>query len=105
MKINIGTQEEEAEEEPTEHLQRRQKTSTAKQTGERSNPKKDGMLLSRTEDPIPMVEPEPVRTEPVTELPAQQAISAGQDMTRPVIQEPVIQLPPSPVHQEQAAPE
>ena len=31
MKINIGTQEEEAEEDPTEHLQRRQKTSTAKQ--------------------------------------------------------------------------
>ena len=46
MKINIGTQEEEAEEEPTEHLQRRQKTSTAKQAGERSDPKKDGTPIT-----------------------------------------------------------
>ena len=36
-RINIGTQEEEAEEEPTEHLQRCQKTSTAEQAGERSD--------------------------------------------------------------------
>ena len=90
MKFNIGTQEEEAEEEPTEQLQWRQKTSTAKQAGERSDPKKDGTSIPCTEEPIQRVEPEPVRTEPVTELPAQQAMPAGQDMARAVIQEPVI---------------
>ena len=50
-KINIGTQEEEAEEEPTEHLQRRQKTSTARQAGEHADPKKDGTPLPRNEEP------------------------------------------------------
>ena len=63
------------------------------------------MPIPRTENPVPRVEPEPVRTEPVTELPAQQAIPAGQDTARPVIQEPVIQLPPSPARQEQPEPE
>ena len=51
------------------------------------------------------MEPELVRTELATELPAQQAILAGQDTRRPVNQEPVIQLPPSPVHREQVEPE
>ena len=70
-KINIGTQEEEAEEEPLEHVQRRQKASTAEQVGERSDPKKDGTPLPRTEHPAPRMEPEPIRTKPFTELPAQ----------------------------------
>ena len=72
MKINIGTQEEEAEEDPTQHLQRRQKTSTPEQAGERSDPKKDGTLLPHTEHLAARVEPEPV-----TELPAQEAIPVG----------------------------
>ena len=37
MKINLGTQEEEAEKDPIEHLQRRQKKSIAEQAGERSD--------------------------------------------------------------------
>ena len=60
MKINIGTQEEEAVEDPTEHLQRHQKISTAEQAGERSYQKKDGTLIPRTENPVPRVVPEPV---------------------------------------------
>ena len=79
MKINIKTQEEEVEEDPIEHLQ----------TGRGAFGTKEGCDTDR-------VEPEPVRAESVTEVPAQQAIPAGQDTTRPVIQEPVIQLPPSP---------
>ena len=59
-----------AEEEPNEHLQQRQTKSTADQAGERSGPEKDGTPIPRIEDPESRVESEPVRTEPVTELPA-----------------------------------
>ena len=101
MKINRGTQEEEAEEDPIEHLQRRQKKSTADQAGLRPDPKKDGTLIPHTEGLEPRVEAEPIRTELVTELSVQQAILTVQDTARPVIQESVIQLPTSPAQQEQ----
>ena len=50
------------------------------------------------------MESQPVRTEPVTEFPAQQAMPTGQDILRPVIQEPVIQLSTPPTHQDQPEP-
>ena len=105
MKINLGTQEEETAEEPSEHLQRRQKKSTADHAGKQSGPEKDRTPIPRTEGPEPRVESEPVRTEPVTEFPTYQATTAGQDITRPVIQEPVIQLSTPPAHQDQPEPE
>ena len=74
MKINIGSQEEEAKEEAedlTEHLERRPKMSTAEPPGERSDPKKDGTPIPCTENPVPRVEPEPVRAKLVTKLPTQ----------------------------------
>ena len=49
MKINLGTQKKEAEEDLIEHLQWHQKTSTAKHVGEHSDPQKD-------ETPIPRIE-------------------------------------------------
>ena len=104
-KINLGTQEEETEEEPSEHLQRRQKKSMVDHAGEQSGLEKERTPIPRTEGPEPRVESELVRTKPVTECPAQQDIPAGQDTARPVVQEPVIQLPPSPTHQEQLEPE
>ena len=63
------------------------------------------MPIPRIENPEPRVEAEPVRTEPVTELPVHQGILAGQDTTRPVLQELANQLPTSPVHQAQLEPE
>ena len=71
-RINIGTQEEEAEEEPTEHLQRRlMMMNTVEQAGERSDPQKDGTPLPHAEHPAPRVEPEqePVWTKPIIEFP------------------------------------
>ena len=65
-------------------------TDRAHPAVQENDPKKDGTPLPRTEEPIPRVELEPVRTEQATELPAQQVIPAGQDTIRPVIQEPVI---------------
>ena len=105
MKINLGTQEEETAEEPNEHLQWRQKKSTADHAGKQSGPEKDRTPIPRTEGPEPRVEAEPVQTELVTEVPAPQAPLAGQSMTRPVIQEPVIQLSTPPAHQDQPEPE
>ena len=92
----------EMEEEPTEHLKWRQMTKTAKTAGKHSDPPKDGMPAPHTENSTLREEPEPVRTEPVIEVPAEQARPAGQETTRPETLEPEIQVSPSPSDQVQA---
>ena len=49
QKINMGTQDEEAEEEPADNLQRRQRRSDVEQQGDRSGPEKDNTPISRSE--------------------------------------------------------
>ena len=101
-KINAGTQEEETEEEPTEHLQRRSKTKTVETTRERSDQQMEGTPSPHPEQSTTREEPEPVRVEPVLQAPAQQAIPAGPETARPETREPVAQRPPSPANQEEA---
>ena len=100
-KINRGTQEEEMEEEPSEHLQRRQKKSTVNQIGEQSGPEKHRTSTTRSEGPKTRKEPEPEQPEPVTGLLVQQAILVVQDTTIPMVQGPAIQLPTSLAQEEQ----
>ena len=78
----MGTQDEEAEEEPADNLQRRQRRSDVEQQGDRSGPEKDNTPISRSEGQEPRQETRliwpkavaPVLPEPVTEL----HISPGQ---------------------------
>ena len=82
MKINIRTQEEEAEEDPADNLLRHQKRSDAEQKGDKLDPVKDNTPTPRSEGPEPRKEAEPI-----------------QPMS--VVQEPVIELPTSPGQQAQ----
>ena len=87
-KINAGTQEEETEEEPTQHLQRRSRTKTVETARERSDQQMEGTPSPQPE-PTTREEPEPARVEPVLQAPAQQVIPAGPETARPETQEPV----------------
>ena len=64
-KINIGTHKEEAEEELTDNLLRRQKRSDAEQN--ESGPVKDSTPTPRSEGPKPRKETKLVQPEPVIE--------------------------------------
>ena len=59
-KINIGTQEEEAEEGPADNLLHHQKRSDVEQKGDESGPVKDNTLTPRSEGPEPRKEKEPI---------------------------------------------
>ena len=67
MKINIKTQEEEANEETVDNLLCRQKCGDAEQKGDKLGLVKDHTLTPHSEGPKPRKE-----AEPVTELPVRQ---------------------------------
>ena len=69
MRINIRTQEEEAVEEPADHLLCRQKRNDVEQKGEESGPVKDNTSTPRSKGPEPRREKEPAQPEPMIELP------------------------------------
>ena len=69
QRINIGTQEEEAEEEPADTPLCRRKRSDAEQKGDKSGPVKDNTLTPRSEGLEPMKEMEPDRPVTAREVP------------------------------------
>ena len=85
-KINCGTEEEEAEEEPSEHLERSEKKSTADQAGERLGLVNDRTPTPRSESPEPRKESESAREPPI-----QQAIPTVPD-TRILVGEPTLPI-------------
>ena len=92
------------EEEPTDHVQRRQTTKTTETAGKRSDPQKDGMPAPHTENSMLRKEPEPVRTEPVIEVLVEQARPAGGSGNGKTRDSRAgnTNMPPSPADQEQA---